>query len=256
MKISVVLPVCAPTPFLRAMTEFCIRALRENAVDDFELVVVEAGEPFFDPSGVNHDASLGVDRYVHFAEKIGVTKEINAGFDAAAGEYVVFAGNDVIALEGWDMAIMEPFEKYADCGVACLAALEPGYFIGPSKPLPLIVEGMYAPFMMFRKGWRFDEEFVAYCDSDLVMRMYAAGLRAYRNNRVQVHHLNGITRARVQADGGAGEIAEGEKLFYERWGDSPLWMFGMIRSGAIVYGREHEAWLRPIQLHPIKEKQA
>lgn len=260
-KISVVLPILVPTPFLQAMTEFTIQTLRMHADNDFELVVVEAENRYFDSLERNlpRDSMLRIDQYLNFSPKIGALKEFNAGIDAAQGEFIVGMGNDVIVPPHWDTELMLPFLKQADCGASALSAFEPGAIVGPQQaiPYPEFVEGMYSPFMMFRKGWRVDESYhKIYQDSDLILRMYAAGLKSFRSCRAHVHHLVRMTSDRVEQEKHAQDLAHDERLFYQRWASSPYMMFGLIRSGRIAYGQEHEAWLSPIQLHydPSKEE--
>lgn len=254
--ISVVLPLIAPTPFLRALAEFTIRTLRMHAEDpSYELVVVEAaGDHFarYEAPSLIVKPDSAIDRYLNFMPPIGGVRETNAAIDAARGEFIVSTGSDVIVPEGWDRELLRVFEERPkDCGIASLSASEPGAVIGPREPQDMIVEGMFSPFNMFRKGWRLDEAYRRiYQDSDLVMRMYEQGLRAYRSCRAHVHHLGRMTTAVIGS--GVGHelaLAQDERLFYRRWGKSPLAMFGMIRFGQQTYGAEHDAWLRPIKLH-------
>ena len=249
-KVSVVLPLLLPDAFTVALTEFCIKAMRVCADQPFELVVVETGTNHFDPhKGGPVDASVVPDVYVHVANKRTYVQDFNAGGNAASGEYLVHMGNDVIVNDGWIGALLEPFDRFNDCGVSACSATEPGAFIGPRVAMPgMIVEGMFAPMMMFHNKWRLDDAYEAgYSDSDLIMRIYTAGLRAYRNCRVIVHHMDRITWSRAYKDRGNAQIAVGEELFYQRWGSSPLAMFQIIKSGASVYGREHESILRQIE---------
>lgn len=255
-KISVVLPVLAPTAFLRAMTEFAIQTLRLHAADPgFELIVVEADgdhlDPFREGNGWLQDLMFpGTYRYLNFTPKIGGVRELNAGIDAATGDHVVFTGNDVIAPPRWDAELLRCFEERADCGIASLSALEPGAVVGPREPLDRIVEGMYSPFCAWQRGWRMDEAYVKiYQDSDLVMRMYESGLRAYRSCRAHVHHLGRMTSDRVEPERHRRELAADERTFYARWGGSPLAMFGLIRYGVWQYGQEHRSLADPIALH-------
>lgn len=246
-KITVVLPVLAPTPFLVAMTEFCIKTLRTHADNPFDLVVVEAEFNFFDSERRTLDPDVRPDRYLNFSPKIGGVKEINAGIRAVETEFVVSAGNDVIVPPHWDTELLRPFEMYKDCGVSALSAMEPGTVIGPGNNLPMIVEGMYSPFMMWRRGWEFDESYVrVYQDSDLILRLYAAGLRAYRNCNAHVHHLLRMTNDRVDMDAHNEQLRKDEELFYARWGTSPWMMFGLIRSAQWQFGKEHGSLLMKI----------
>lgn len=247
--ISVVLPVLAPTPFLRAMTWFAVQALRTNADSQFELIVCEAADDYFDPAHWSGD-EMRIDKYLNFTPPIGGVREINAGVDAASGDYIVFTGNDIIAPPHWDTELLRPFNERTDCGASTLAATEPGVFIGPTAPIDITVEGMYSPFTMFRKGWRYDEAFLrVYQDSDLIMRMYEKGLRAYRNCRAIVHHFGSMTNNNVNTAEHGRQLAKDEALFYQRWGKSPLAMFAMIRFGQQTYGREYEGWTQPIHRH-------
>ena len=262
MKISVILPLLVPTPFLRAMTVFCIKTLRMHADHGFELIVVEAVHDYFDPSKHGPVAlSPMINKYIGFPQKIGNIREFNQGVDVASGDFIVSVGNDVIVPPHWDTELLRVFEENPDCGVASLSALEPGVVIGPGTQQECVsqqseigvidyVEGMYSPFMMWRKGWRMDESYVKiYCDSDLIMRMYAKGLRAYRSCRTRVHHFARMTSDRVDPEQHQRDLAQDEKLFYQRWGKSRLMIFGLIRSGQLTYGREHIAFTTPINLH-------
>src|SRR5262245_9021592 len=140
-KISVVLPVLAPSPFLRAMTEFCIKTMRMHADNPFDLIVCEAQDQYFDPSihpefnAVNGSWALQkIDKYLHFNPKIGGVREYNAGVRAAETEFVVCGGNDVIVPPHWDTALLDVFaERPRDCAIASLSAMEPGSIIGPGQ---------------------------------------------------------------------------------------------------------------------------
>lgn len=268
-KISVVLPLLVPTPFLRAMTEFAIKTLRLHADGPFELIVVEAEGNHFDsrkewcrprdigPDGpamydehYEDDPWMKIDKYLNFTPKIGGVRELNAAVDAASCNIVLFTGNDVIVPPGWDTEILRVFEDRSDAAGVSLSAFEPGAIVGPRTPIDHIVEGFYSPFFAFRRGWRFDEAYVKiYQDSDLVMRMYDAGKRVFRSCRKIVHHLNRMTSDRVNPEQHARDLARDERLFYQRWGKSPLAIFAMTRAGAYLYGREHESWTAPINLH-------
>ena len=273
-RVSVVLCVLTPTPFLRAMTEFTIKTLRAHADENFELVVVEAAGDWFSPlrrparvmdnsptcewpecsclRGNTKESCnlLRIDRYLNFTPGVGCVRELNLGLATAAGDFVVCTGNDVIVPPHWDTELLRCFEERRDCGIASLSAFEPGAIIGPPHAMDRIVEGMYSPCVMIRKGERFDEAYrKIYQDSDFVMQVYERGQRAYRSCRAHVHHLMRMTSDRVDPAGHNRDLAHDERLFYQRWGKSPLAMFGMIRAGHQVYGREYEAFTQAINLH-------
>ncbi len=252
--ISVVLPLLAPTPFLRNLAEFTIKTMRTHADDpSFELIVSEAAGDHFDPEKMRlRSSDERIDKYFNFTPPIGGIRETNAAIDAASGEFIVSTGSDIIVPQGWDTELLRVFEERSkDCGIACLSAYEPGATIGPREPLDMIVEGMFSPFNMFRKGWRLDEAYQRiYQDSDLVMRMYEDGLRAFRSCRKHIHHLGSMTTKVISAQVGHDlALAKDERLFYRRWGRSPLAMFAMIRCGQQTYASEHLGWTNPINLH-------
>lgn len=251
-KISVVLPLLLPDEFTIAMTRFCLDALRINASGkhEVELVVIETGSSHFGPRPNYYPLKEFAWQWIHFPEKRTYVKDWNAGADAATGDYLVHIGNDVVVGKDWDAALLEPFERYRDCGVSCTSALEFGSApIGHKDPIPgMVVEGMFAPMMCFRKGWKLDEAYEGgYSDSDLIMRMYAEGLRAYRSYSSVCWHFGPMTTwNRIPEDNrGWGQVNRGEEEFYRRWKDSPLWMYSMIRGGAVQYAKEHYARCSP-----------
>lgn len=274
-KISVVLPLLAPTPFLWAMTQFSIEALRAHADNEFELIIAEATYDNFNPDKIQgktmplrtvgdsetytiikHPDEVGkesvADIYMRFEPKIGGVREVNQAIRMARGEFIVATGNDVIVPPHWDTELLKCFEERKDCGLAALSACEPGAVIGPppDQPQDIIVEGMYSPFMMWRKGWEYDEAYERiYQDSDLVMRMYEAGLRSYRSCRAHVHHLLRMTNDNVDAEAHNIQLGKDERRFYNTWGKSPLAAFAMIRCGRYHYGQEFQSFLQPINLH-------
>ena len=118
--------------------------------------------------------------------------------------------------------------EFKDCGVATVIALElkmvPGNYIQ---------EGVYGPFMMFRKGWQFDASRFPcqFGDTDLIMRMYGEGLRSYRNYRVVIHHLNRQTLSGKSND---EDYNRARQRFIDRHGDSPLLMRRILIDGNII----------------------
>ncbi len=260
--ISVVMPVLAPTPFLRAMTEFAIKTLRLHADNPFELVIVEAGASHFMPDNyrdLDQDRSLVADVYRTFQPPIGGVKECNAGFNAASGEFLVMTGNDIIVPPHWDTYLLTPFDQRHDCGMSTMAIHEPGAIIGPKpgEPTPPeFTEGMFSAFTMFRnkdfktnQPWRYDEHFERiYQDSDLYMRISEAGYRSYRYNRAHAYHFGAMTNRTANTATHnpklhAEAVARDEAKFYHRWGDNPTWSFAMVRHPQLSYGHEHINWL-------------
>jgi len=213
------------------MTEAAIKIYRDTTAVPFELVVVETGSAHF---------GKAADTYVHRASRTTLVNDINAGLNAASGEFVVQAGNDIFVKPGWLEALLECFGRFSDCGAASLAVQEIGARLA-HESAPFITEGWYGPLMMWRRGWRLDEAYESVgSDSDLVMRLYAAGLRAYRNHRVVVLHLNNQTWQGAQSEAYHQMEERAHRTFVERWGQSPLWAATMILRGGLVFGREFD----------------
>ena len=246
-KVSVVMPVLAPHEWQRSMTRCAIETLRCTTKRAFELVVVQAGNPWIN----RHVAPWGqfVNRVVNFERPTGnVTMEINAGIDASEGEVIVYTGNDVFVRDGWLEALLETL-ALPGCGVATLASSDLRHAIG-QMPRDDILEGVYGPFMAFRKtttqwtpddydgqtiakGWRFDAEAFPcqFADSDLVARMYEAGLASYRNFKVVIHHLNKQT---LGTDANQRDFRRSHERFIARHGKNPHGIVRALCSGQIV----------------------
>jgi len=248
-KISVVLPLLLPDRLSVEMTRFCLACLYENAADkEFELMIVETGSRHFE--------EYGRGRYLHFPDKRTYVRDWNAGADAASGEFLVHIGNDVFVGDSWDKALLEPFERFKDCGVSTTSCVEPGAPpIGHEREVDLIVEGVFTPLMMFCKEWRFDEEYEGgYSDNDLIMRMYSQGLRSYRNYASVATHLRMVTFRKLP-DKGAGQLLRGEDTFYRRWRGNPMHIYSMLRMGRVEYGREHLAAASPTpDMEPAEQR--
>ncbi len=253
MKISVILPCLFTDGWQSSLADFAIETMRQRTSLEFELVIVETGSRM-----LSHHHCV----YVHRAAKTSYTEDFNVGIDESSGDYIVHTGIDVIVGDRWLEAMLECFERFHDCGAATIRIAESGAYIGPKDASDSFDEAMYGPLMMWRKEgnlvddasnlfdkdetitcqlkqWRFDTAFPDHAsDSDLVMRMYKAGLRSYRNNKAMAWHLNGVTwNADPERE---AKRMKAHETFRKLHGDSPLWMANMIMRGGIAYGHEHE----------------
>ena len=234
MTISVIMPVYLSVPWNEDMTTYAINMLYKCTAVPFQLVIVEIGTERFKDRA---------DLHIKKTERHRCWPDFNEGIQASSGDFVVHIGNDVIVMPGWLEALVEPFQRYKDCGVSSLGAIEGGgQVIGPRQGMNMIVESLYAPLMMFRREWRFDELYPGmYGDPDLVLRMYDQGLRAYRNCAVVIYHFHGATtKTSVDSQRDAHEKKVGLGLFYERWGRSPYLITRLFLKGGVTWGREHE----------------
>lgn len=225
MKISVVMPVLINEPWQIPMTHCAIETLLCTTEIPFELVVVETGagrESRF--TGDRAEWWPMVDGFQHIAlpRGGGVNADTNIGFDAATGDKIVYTGNDIFTRPGWLEAMLKCFE-IKDCGIATLASGDLRH-----SPQDVISEGVYGPFMMFNKGWRFDAaEFpMSFGDTDLIMRQYNAGFRSYRNWSVVIQHF---THSTV----GEGDFKDAEPRFRARHQASPLWIYRAFVQGLV-----------------------
>lgn len=232
MTVSVILPAKFTEDAQVSLARYAIQTMREQTDVPFELVVIEAGSREMESLADVFEPGQG-GNYV---------RDFNQGLRAATGEYRVHTGIDILMGAHWLEALLACFQN-EDCGVASLACSEPGATVGPREPIPMIVEGWYGPLMLFRKGWELDDAYTGmHSDTDLVMRVYESGKRAYRNCEVVCHHLDGVTFKAENSPERRREIqAEADAIFRARWVRSPLtWPVMMALRGGVLFGREHE----------------
>jgi len=225
-SISVMMPVLIEHEWQIPMTRCAIDTLRATTEYPFELVVVETGRQAFNNSAL-------VNRYVHKPERTKPTLDCNAGLEAATGDLVVYTGNDIFTRPGWLEALLSCFAR-ADCGIATLAsadlkATNAGVYFGQD----IITEGLYGPFCMFPRTWRYDAENFPcqFADSDLIMRIYEAGGRMLRNNKVIIEHLNRQTLSGADND---ADFQAAKQRFIELHQQSGLLVFRALAEGWIV----------------------
>ena len=234
--ISVILPIKLPADneWLIELTEFAVNTMRMHTKKKFELIILESG---------GRELKGLADVHIRCPAESNYVRDFNSGLEIASGKYIVRASNEILVGAEWLDALMEPFDRIPDCGISSISVVENGALIGSQECSRQIVEGIYGALMMFRAGWKFDEAFIGpHADSDLIMRIYQAGLRAYRNHRSMAYHLNGMGDPKnVSEKIRAEQLREADMLFKARYKDSPLWAARMILRGGVLYGREHES---------------
>jgi hypothetical protein len=246
--VDVLMPVWITQPeWQLPMTLCAIDTMQACTTLPFRFVVVERGHAL--PSEYLPEGSI------HITESNdGVIASLNEGLAACTAEFVVHTGNDVFVRPRWLGAMLEPFTVIPDCGITTLASSDlpaPMGTVGDNT-----VEGVYGPHMMFRRTWRtsspttvpkanemeggavrFDPKLRdIFGDTDLVMAHYAAGLRSYRNRRVQIAHLNKATfnHAYSQEDQQA-LFKAGSDYFAQKYAAfAHLRMFHYLAGGLIV----------------------
>lgn len=174
VSVCVVMPVLIKNDKHLAMTSKCIELARSKTAIPFDLIIVESGSQYF---------SEYADVYVN--EKSITTPEIahNIGFRIGCRyKYIVLLTNDTYMSDDWLEALMEPFVKYADCGLSTLGCSRYGH-----SQSDLIKEDFWFDVAMISKdvfetiGF-YDERFIgSWPDTDLLIRAYKAGFKMYRN---------------------------------------------------------------------------
>ena len=224
MKASVVMPVLIRHPWQVPMTRCAIDTMFATTALPFELVIVET-------EGRHFDLGCEVGRpyqYLHVPKRGNPNADAAAAIALCKADKIVYTGNDVFVRPDWLGALLEVFERHADAGAATLASADLRM-----KPQDLIQEGAYGPFMMFKRGWSFDaEDFPsAFGDTDLLMRLYSAGLRSYRNWNVVIEHLNGQT---INGPSHAQDYASAAERFkVKHQGARHLMAFKLFTEGVI-----------------------
>jgi len=205
--VNVIVPILVNTPEQIAMTIRCIKKARESKIT-FELVIVETVTDYFKDLA---------DIYIWEKEKTTATISINRALRACNKDWVVLLTNDVIVDDGWLEALLECF-KDKGCGVATLGSTQFNH-----QKKDVIEEGNWWSIVLFPK-WIFekvgylDEEFKGvWDDTDLLMRIYKAGYKMYRNFNCIVEHPKDSHADNRQQH--MENYNHGQKLFYEKHKD-------------------------------------
>lgn len=219
-KFSVMLPVLINEPWQVPMTICAIDTLRLCTDLAFELVIVETG-----------DRTVEIEKrattYIHRPFRTNPTTDCNVGLEACRGEFVVYTGNDVFVRPGWLECLWECFQ-IGDCGAATLASADLKH-----SPANIIMEGVYGPFMMFPKHYRFDAVTFPcqFADTDLIMRIYCEGMRMYRNWKTVIHHLN---RQTLSGQDNVEDFKRAHARFSEKFLGCPLLMYKILTEGHVI----------------------
>lgn len=219
-KITVIIPVYAYNQKLTFMTAKCIESAKANTKIPFELIVVETTTNYF-----SEEADI------HIYEKYRTTStiSINRAFSCCNSDYIVLLTNDVIVSEGWLEALIEPFNKFTDCGVSTLASNQFNH-----KKEDKIEEGIWGSvFMVPLKYAKFDKNYInSWEDSDLWMTIYTDGLKMYRNFNCVVHHVPGQTiySDKLTQDNWKAN----EKYFIKKWKSSNIPLYNTLVEGIVL----------------------
>lgn len=227
MRVSVILPVVINHEWQRLMTQFAIDIMASSTSKDFELLIVETGTRHFDSFIPIDDSPIEKNvRYLHFDKRnpASYTKDFNAAIDIAKGDIIIQIANDIFVMPGWLEAILDCF-KIKNCGAATLSSIEANH-----PKTNIIRESWCFPVLMaWRKGFRFDENFRNNCsDTDLIMQIYDAGYKMYRNLNVQFYHL---IKATFRESGTMEDGKVAIERFKKKWEGNPSFVFQALSQG-------------------------
>lgn len=222
-SVSVVVPCLTENEWQIHLTRAIISIAKATTKVPFELIVAEAVGSAFENE---------CDNWCGNKAKGYANADQNAGMDLATGEIVVLLTNDVFVKPGWLEALLQCFD-IPDCGIASLGTSD-----HREQSADIITEGLWCPLMAFRReqNFRFDDDlFPSYWgDSDLVMRVYNAGFRAYRNRRIICDHLGRATNTADHIRGREEEIESAKQKFIARHSSSHLLIYRVLMEGLIV----------------------
>lgn len=129
--VSVIVPVYRAEGCL----QYCIDSIREQSIQDIEIILVDDGSP--DRSGEICDTYAAADpriRVIH-KENGGVSSARNAGIEAAGGEYIVFADSDDYAEPDYIASLLSAREADPDAGhIWCCFRTVAGYVQEETRP--------------------------------------------------------------------------------------------------------------------------
>ncbi|HQZ30830.1 MAG TPA: glycosyltransferase [Arenimonas sp.] len=240
-RASIIVPVYNQLHYTLA----CLRALSDcGDATAFEVIVVDDAST--DASSRVLPSIPGL-RYHRNARNLGFIGACNAGAELAAGEFVVFLNNDTTVSPGWLDALLDTFARHPDTGLAGSKLVYPdgrlqeaggivfadgsgwnyGRFEDPAHPrFNFVREVDYCSGAsialrreLFMQLGGFDSHYAPayYEDTDLAMRIRAAGLKVrYQPASVVVHHEGISSGTDVRTGVKAYQVANHAK-FLERW---------------------------------------
>lgn len=220
--------------------DLAVRSLRRHSAVEHEIIVCfnEADEACRQWGG-----GTGV-QTLYFEHNLGVCGAVNRGVKQAGCDQVCFFNDDMVALPGWDTALMQ-YLGMADplwlSGTAIEAGrAHPGYIGGqdygcdpshfreadllndlPRLRRPYNVVSTWTPFLLAKRDWDavggFDEAYFPGegSDPDLAFAMYQHGCRHFIGVGTSlVYHFSRMTASRFDAS----VCTDAKACFKRKWG--------------------------------------
>lgn len=200
MKVSIIIPTYNRADLLKT----CLDSLKENTdLSDKEVIVISNGCVDNTVELVNRYGSPF--RVVHWPERLGYAKAINAGLVLAKGEYIVLLNNDTKFFANnynWVDLLLEPFKLYKNVGIT-----GPQFFPNQYANTPCL---FFFCVMLSRKVFNaigfLDERFGIGGNEDLdyCIRAYRAGFTIHKTIahpeakfEFPIFHAGGLTRVHL-----------------------------------------------------------
>ncbi len=233
--------VIVPTWNRRELLADCLRALKAQNYEHFEIIVVDNGSTD-GTAGIVGEIGGDRVRLIRNQENLGYAPAVNQGFEAARGVYVATINNDAVAEPGWLTALVEAVERDPSVGMVASKIVnydDPRIIDGtglllypdgssrargrleldrgqydnlPDALLPSGAGALYRCSMLKQIGFH-DETFFAYCeDTDLGLRARLAGWKC-------AFAPKGVVKHRYSAS--SGHYSEMKAFLVER---NRLWV--------------------------------
>lgn len=232
-KISVFLPILINNHHDRIMTDTCIKLLRRMTDIPFELCVVETEGEYVQKHGQCRYYLLAndkFDKYHHFDKPPGMIATTLKGIEICSHDMIVEACNDVYVTQNWLECLIEPFDRYDDCGASTLAEVS----LGQQKQ-DLIQEGIQTTLMLIKREFiKFDTNYKeTFSDTDMIMQMYLKGYKMYRNFNSIMWHIQNETIARDEQY--YMDYQKNHEYFMDKYRKHRnLWIYHVLAGGIII----------------------
>ncbi len=264
-RVSIIVPVYNHL----AHTITCLRALsQQKQKTTFEVIVVD--DCSSDASADLLPKMRGL-HYLRNPQNLGFIGACNAGAAVAQGEYLVFLNNDTAVQSGWLDALIDTFSLRPDAGLVGAKLVYPdgrlqeaggivfndgsgwnyGRFDDPADPRYNFVRevdycsgaAIALPAELFHSLGGFDTHYAPayYEDTDLAMKVRAAGLSVLYQPASVVIHYEGISSGTDTATGIKAYQLVNQQKFLARWQDTLASHTAPPPHTPIEVARQHRA---------------
>lgn len=220
-SISVVTPILVNSAEKVPVVHKYLSIAKSRTRIPFTFIIVETESDLF---------KQYADIHIYELERSDCNISLNRGFSCCRSDYVVMLTDDVLVPENWIELLLEPFDKFDDCGASTLAT-DQFFHVKQDK----IEEGVWFSVGMVRRedAW-FDEKYrSSWGDTDLVMRIYERGQKMYRNFGGIAKHLVGNTEYKKSDHN--DNFYKNKMYFSKKWYNANCQrMFNILMEGPVL----------------------